>query len=341
MIQRFRFPILIALLAFITTSCASLSLDNLTDDEPPIERNIFTNLPGKNQEVIAVKFDDTSSARPQQGVEFADIVFITQVEAGLTRLMGIYSSNYPEVLGPVRSARISDLDILAQFGKVGFLYSGAQSKLRPLISAANLVNLSAERNPPSIYFNAVDRRSPFSMMVKPNLLLEKSEPLTLATSIGYEHGKRSEGSKLISSAKIKWPNSSYEALWNKAEKRFFLKHNNKDNFSTSGAILGSPMMVIQKVEITPSQFGDKFGGITPKSKVIGSGTGYLLRNGSVIEVNWSRESATSVTKWTLRDGSPAFFESGQVWFFLTDQEPEFTYRGKDANLDRPGDATDS
>ncbi len=86
--------------------------------------------------------------------------------------MGIYSSNYPEALGPIRSARISDLSILGEYGRVGFLYSGAQSKMRPVIAEANLINLSAERNPPSIYFNDPSRRSPYSMMVKPNLLLE-------------------------------------------------------------------------------------------------------------------------------------------------------------------------
>ena len=116
-------------------------------------RNIFTNLPGQNGEVLAVKFDDTIYAHPQEGVESADVVFVTQVEAGLTRLMGIYSSNYPELLGPIRSARISDIDILAQFGKVGFIYSGAQTKLRPVLAAANIENLSADRNPPTIYFN--------------------------------------------------------------------------------------------------------------------------------------------------------------------------------------------
>lgn len=290
-----------------------------------VERNILTGLPGANGQVLAVKFDDTTYSHPQEGVEKADVIYVTQVEAGLTRLMGIYSSHYPEVLGPVRSARISDIDILAQFGKVGFLFSGSQSKLRPVLASANLINLSAERNPPTIYFNDPNRTSPYSMMVKPNLLLEKASDASIVTSVGWKHGPRSVDAVKISSVKIRWPNAIYKATWSAAEKRFLLDHDNKPNFAVSGIQLGSPMMVIQIVSIKPSEYGDKFGGVTPKTTVTGTGSAYLLRNGTVTKVQWSRSTAESATQWTLADGTNANFARGQVWIFLTDQEPSFDY----------------
>ncbi len=89
------------------------------------------------------------------------------------------------------------------------------------------------------------------------------------------------------------------------------------------------MMVIQFVEITPSEYGDKFGGVTPKSKVVGSGKALLLRDGTMTEVSWSREDAESPTSWTLPNGEEAYFATGQKWFFFTDQEPEITYPAKD------------
>jgi len=313
------------LCSMLVAISACSSFPGLKTSEPEVERNVYTNLLGKNGEVIAVKIDDTNAAHPQEAVEFADVVFVTQVEAGLTRLMGIYSSNYPELIGPVRSARISDIDILAQFGRVGFLYSGAQSKLRPVIAQSNLVNLSAERNPPTIYFNDPSRNPPYAMMVKPNLLLEKTDALVMAHSVGWSHGERSDSAKRIESVKINWPNAQYQAYWSKAEMRFLLKHNGRENLSSAGVALGSNMMVIQKIEITPSEYGDKFGGITPKNHVVGQGEAFLLRDGRVTKALWSRESATAQTKWTLPDGTEAKFADGQVWFFLTDQEPEFTY----------------
>jgi hypothetical protein len=250
---------------------------------------------------------------------------VTQVEAGLTRVMGIYSSNYPEILGPIRSARISDIDILAQFGKVGFLYSGSQSKLRPVLSASNIVNLSAERNPPSIYFNDPERTAPYAMMVKPNLLLEKASEVEFVKTVGWKHGVRASSAKKILSATIRWPNAVYKAMWNKSERRFVLDHDKKANLAASGEQLGSPMLVIQIASISPSEYGDKFGGVTPKTTVTGTGTGYLLRNGSVTKALWERATPEAPTTWTLEDGTDAFFQRGQVWIFLTDQEPEFEF----------------
>ena len=305
------------------TACSVLPTDNSAKVE--VERNVLTGLPGINGQVLAVKFDDTTYSHPQDGVEKADVVFVTQVEAGLTRLMGIYSSNYPEILGPVRSARISDVDILAQFGKVGFLYSGSQSKLRPVLANANLINLSAERNPPTIYFNDPNREAPYAMMVKPNLLLEKAEEVTVVRSVGWQHGTRAPSAVKIASATIRWPNAVYKATWSGENRKFLLEHDNKINLAFSGVQLGSPMMVIQMVTIKPSEYGDKFGGVTPKTTVIGEGEAYLLRNGTMTQVRWKRDSAESPTQWSLPDGSVAKFARGQVWIFLTDQEPTFEF----------------
>ena len=83
----------VLLLALFLTGCSFLG--DSQDVGREVERNVFTGKPGNNGKVLAVKFDDTSYAHPQQGLESADIVFVTQVEAGLTRVMGIYSSQYP------------------------------------------------------------------------------------------------------------------------------------------------------------------------------------------------------------------------------------------------------
>ena len=332
MSYRNRLPVRRALFAaistlFFLTGCSVSDLP-FVESSPEPERNVLTGDVGPNQKVIAVKFDDTRAAHPQEGVEAADVVFITQVEAGLTRLMGIYSSRYPEQVGPVRSARISDIDILAQFGRVGFMYSGSQSKLRPVLAASNLENLSAERNPPSIYFNDPNRTAPYAMMVKIPLLLEKAENVDFVKSVGWTHGEISESAVPVERVKISWPNASYEAIWNEVSNRFDLNFDGEANVARSGQRLGSNMMVIQFVEITPSEYGDKFGGITPKSKVVGSGKALLLRDGTITEVLWNREDASSPTSWTLPNGEEAYFATGQKWFFLTDQEPEISYPAK-------------
>jgi len=317
-----RIGILFLALSLLFSGC---SFSNLPFAGPEPERNVITGLEGTNGKIVAVKFDDTRFAHPQKGLDAADVIFVTQVEAGLTRLMAIYTSQYPEEVGPVRSARISDIDILAQFGRVGFMYSGSQSKLRPVLSEANIVNLSAERNPPSIYVTDPDREPPYAMMVRIPALLEKADGIDLVKPIGIEHGDLAESAIPIKSARVDWPNAKYEIFWSDIEARFLLDFDGEPNLDEKGNRLGSPMMVIQLIDIYPSEYGDKFGGITPKNDVVGSGIAYLLRNGKVTKVNWSRTAPELETKWTLDDGTAAKFERGQIWFFLTDQVPKFTY----------------
>jgi hypothetical protein len=320
----------------VLSSCASPSSIVKKVAGKEVEKNILTNLPGNNGPLLAVKIDDTSAAHPQVGLGSADVVYIEQVEGGLTRLAAIFTNKVPSLIGPVRSARISDIEILAQYGRVGFAYSGAQSKMRPVLTAANLENMSAERNPPSIYQTDTTRFSPTNMMVDAAALLKKTievegKKIDTVKSVGWQFGDGSELAKKVTSFAIKWPASRYSATWSKVEKRWLLSYNGLPNLDSSGRQLGSPNFVIQKVAITNSIYKDKVGGITPMSNTVGSGTGYLLRDGKMVPINWQRPSAEVGTIWTLSDGKVANFADGQVWIALTDNEPTFTYPAPSAS----------
>jgi hypothetical protein len=71
-----------------------------------IEKNLFSGLAGSNNQILVVKVDDTKEARPQIGLEDADVVYVEQVEAGLTRVAAIFSSLLPELMMMVPSLLI-------------------------------------------------------------------------------------------------------------------------------------------------------------------------------------------------------------------------------------------
>ena len=298
-------------------------------DKPEIPKNFFNGLPGVNNQILAVKIDDTNAAHPQIGVEDADVVYVEQVEAGLTRLAAVYTSKLPPLIGPIRSARISDLELLAQFGRVGFAYSGAQSKMRPVIEAANLENLSAERNPPSIYGKDPNRPGPVDMILKPDLLLERanSNPkikIDSPTISVFPFGKVPKGETNTANAKVKWPSAKYELRWDSLAEKWLIYFNEKPNLAASGEHLFADTAIIQIVSITPSIYGDKFGEITPFSKTTGTGKAVMLRDGFSYQISWQRDTETELTRWQTIDGEPANFKPGRTWIFLTDQAPVLT-----------------
>ena len=318
--------LLIIASSLLLTSCAAIT--KILPDKKVV--SVLSGREGVDGQVLVVKIDDTNMAHPQIGLEDADVVYIEQVEGGLTRLAAVFSSTIPARIGPVRSARISDIDIMSQYGRVAFAYSGAQRKLLPVISAANLEDLGAQHESSKIYTTDPNRIQPYAMVLRADLLMQKivDENLRVdsAKSVGFVFGDNPEGGVPTQEVVINWPAATYIAEWSESESRWLLSHNGRLNLADSGVVLGPTTLVIQMVKISPSEYGDKFGGVTPLSETIGTGKAYVLRNGELFTTTWNRAFADSGTTFTLPDGSSMNFAPGQVWVALTDREPEFTSR---------------
>jgi hypothetical protein len=292
----------------------------------------LTGLPGSDGSVLVVKIDDTTYAHPQVGLRDADVVYIEQVEGGLTRLAAVFSSKIPAHIGPVRSARISDIELLSQYGKIGFAYSGAQRLMLPVIATANLYDVGATKFGPKFYANDSSRIAPYAMMLSaPELLIEakaRGMEIVTAKSMGWNFGEKSDDAIPLTKAHISWPASSYDATWSTEEDRWLLTHNGNVDTDDTGYVLGPKTFIIQLVSITDSIYHDKVGGVTPFSATVGEGKCYLLRNGTYIPCHWNRSSAESGTTFTDLAGNELFFDKGQIWFALTSKEPIFTQADK-------------
>lgn len=326
--MRFRNLILTTLIVSLLSGCATLTQTFTTLIPKAAEKNVLSGREGVNGPVLVVKIDDTNSAHPQIGLEDADVVYIEQVEGGLTRIAAVFSSVIPMRIGPVRSARISDIEIMSQYGRVAFAYSGAQGKLLPVIAAANLQNLGAQAQSPSIYTTDPARNQPFAMVLRADLLMQKiidkGYVIGSARSVGWSFGDVKSVGVPIERAVLHWPAATYSAIWSASENRWHLTHNNEPNLTETGKTLGPTTFVIQMVSITPSSYSDKFGGKTPFSNTVGTGTGYILRDGKSYTATWSRPTADVGTSWKALDGSEITFAPGQVWVALIDTEPDFT-----------------
>ena len=334
--MRFRLISALVITALAMTACASPAKNSSSEQE--VTYNSISGRVGVDGPILAVKIDDTSAARPQIGLEEADLVYIEQVEGGLTRLAAIFSSVIPQNIGPVRSARISDIDILSQYGKVVFAYSGAQRAMLTVIANSNLWDYGAQRQSPTIYTRDPNRPAPYNMVLRGDLLLEKANAdqrdIAISKSIGWSFGDAPVGGVAIDSVVVRWPASKYEATWSKNEKRWLFSNAGVANFAASGKQLGATTFVIQNVAMSDSIYRSADGGYTPYSETVGTGTGYILRDGRSFKANWSRPTAESGTTWTLADGSEVNFAAGSIWVALTDRKPEFTLTAPSSPLSK-------
>ncbi|MGA1329828.1 MAG: DUF3048 domain-containing protein, partial [Candidatus Nanopelagicales bacterium] len=90
---------------------------------------------GLNKPVLILKIDNVKQSRPHEGLAAADQIYVERIEGGYSRLVAVYATDIPASVGPIRSARPTDISILRQFGSPAFGYSGAQTKLLPLLDA--------------------------------------------------------------------------------------------------------------------------------------------------------------------------------------------------------------
>ncbi|HEX5018651.1 MAG TPA: DUF3048 domain-containing protein, partial [Actinomycetes bacterium] len=285
---------------------------------------LFSGRRGKDHKVLAVKLDNTVNSHPHAGLLAADVVYLEEVEYGLTRFMAVYSSKYPRVIGPVRSARHSDLEVLRQYGKVAFAFSGAQSRILDDIARAPLYPLSNDAGADG-YSRNPDRTAPWDLFADPQQLLNDAKKATKAHDVGFTFSAQTpDGGKRTRQFTVFWPSARAQFNWSRPQGRWLLTMDGSKAMSTEGPQLGGSTVIVQSVDVYPSPYGDAYGGVTPTTETVGKGKAWMFRNGQMWPITWSRPKPTSGTTWKYK-GKTIDFDPGQVWVLLldNDRKPQF------------------
>jgi hypothetical protein len=274
----------------------------------------FTGEPVRSlNRVLAVKIDNIGYARPQTGLTHADIVYVLPVEGGLSRFLAVFSSDYPRVIGPVRSAREDDLELLRQFGRPAFAYSGATATLLPYIHrTARIVDLYD--GIASGYYRDTGRIAPYNLYARTRQLLRQAPRASAAHDIGFRFGPAPAGGKPTRSASVSYPAASFHFKWSTAKDRWLVSMDGRPAVTTDGGRLSPATVVIQYTKVRTSRFLE-YGKPPPYAESTGSGTALVLRDGKAWTAHWSRPKANGGTTFTI-GGKPMTFAPGQVWIVL-------------------------
>ncbi|WP_035796871.1 DUF3048 domain-containing protein [Kitasatospora mediocidica] len=308
-----------------TTASPSVASSSATPPAPSPTGPVvspLTGLPGEPGQVLAIKIDNIVNARPQTGVNSAAVVYAIEVEGGISRFLTVFDSHHlppGDAVGPVRSARESDLPILQQYGKVDFAYSGALSRFLPVLDQADIFNASPQQDG-SPYFRGTGNVAPYNLYVKPSAVLHDFPDSAQAKDIGFRFGAAPAGGVPTNSFTARMPAASFTFTWSASEGRYLVAMDGKPAMTTDAGQMGAPTIVIQKVAETtsPRGFMDSPGVLSPYAPTTGGGNTVVLRDGNAYQGSWSRPDPNGGTTFSF-GGQPMNFHPGQVWVVLEPQ----------------------
>jgi hypothetical protein len=263
--------------------------------------------------VLIAKIDNLAPARPQTGLAGADIIYVLPVEGGLSRLMAVFSSHFPPVIGPIRSSREDDIELLRQFGRPAFAYSGADPRLLPLVHRARIVDLYA--GVAGGYFRDPAKLAPHNLYARTRTLLAEARGASTARGIGFRFGPAPPGGRATAKRSVSYPAASFAFRWSAAKDRWLVSMDGSPASSAGGGRLSAATVVIQRTIVRPSRFHPA-GGVSPYAQTTGSGKAVVLRDGRSWRARWSRPLADGGTTFTTASGRPMTFARGPVWIVL-------------------------
>lgn len=263
--------------------------------------------------VVAVKIDNSSEGRPPVGIDAADVVYVEPVEGGLSRILGIFATHKPKTVGPVRSARETDAELLPQYGRPTLAYSGAAPEVLPIIAAAPLTDAS-DANAPDAYSRDESRPVPHNLFVD-STRLPPAQPWRGASRpvIGDVPG----GGAPTERYEVRYPAATIGFFYNHPSQRWMISMDGEPYAAVHSGRLGVSTVIVQKVRTHDSAVRDAAGNPSPVAESIGSGPMVMLRDGKSFEGTWNRPSPEAPTTYTDRTGAPLTVDTGQVWVVLS------------------------
>lgn len=287
-----------------------------TPSPTPAPVDLLTGLtPRRTAPVVAVKVDNSVLARPyQRGLREASVVYQELVEGGSTRLLAVLESDAAAdvEVGPIRSVRESDIDLLRAYGGIAVGFSGGNTGVKAIFARAArkgyVVDASYDAIPPA-YRLGEQRRDARNFFTTPSKLT-KRKPGAGPRDVGLRFGAAAAtGVPTAAATSVFSTMSSLKARYDAASGRWVL--------SQAGSVVPvSPAnVIVQYVSIRASGFKDVKGNPTPFTVTTGGGKAVVLRDGRRYAGTWKRDGFGAI-RYLGADGRDVPLKAGPTWVLL-------------------------
>jgi hypothetical protein len=272
--------------------------------------------PSKNP-VVAVRIDDTAGGRPQAGVAYANIVYITQVEGGLTRLLAIFNSRLPARVEPVRSTRADNPQLALEYGRIDYVASGgSRPELVPLYRSHLRRDINDAGGPG--FRRDLHRAAPENLIANIAYIAKKLKgPKAKSIGLTWSTHLPAKGTRSGRAVHTMVGGTPVTFLWNAKTHRYVRVIDGQVQRTANGTVISTPNVVVQFCHISVF-WKDKDADHNPAAwtRTVGAGKVVVFRNGRQIAGTWTRHGLKDGT--VLRDskGRQIPLAPGGAWFVL-------------------------
>jgi hypothetical protein len=284
--------------------------------------------------VVAVKIDNVDGrSTPQMGINEADVVYEIQVEGQVTRLLSLFQSSDVGPVGPVRSARGSEIGVLEELNAPLFAWHGANGILGPLVRQSQVVPRSID-DVPHLYFRMGGRRAPYNSFIHGTAQIRETAPegstgpadpifdfaapgeppsphAVPASFINIRFnppfgGRGSGGSPVF----YNWLGDK----WNRSQ-------NGHPHVDAAGRQVAVDNVIVRFHQPLDSGTRDSAGSLVPTAQVLGSGEAWVFSQGTVTVGTWHKPNNTSRTTYVDQDGKHIKLTPGKTWISMPYSKP--------------------
>jgi Protein of unknown function (DUF3048) N-terminal domain/Protein of unknown function (DUF3048) C-terminal domain len=271
-----------------------------------------------NRPALAVKIDNVDGALPQSGLNSADVVFEELVEGGLTRLMAIFQCSSTGTVGPIRSARISDANILALLHGSILGFSGANPKDLPPIVAHSHAVLIAQGALPQYFYRSTVHAAPHNVYSSTKQLVHagKSRRHSLhAPKPLFTYGPILPVARPARHVSLTWSYAT-SADWTWAKTQWLRTQNGSPDVVASGGQVHATNVVVLSVKIASTGLRDVLGNPSPEDVTVGHNKVWVMRNGKIIRGTWTRKTIGAPFVFRSKFGHVITLAPGRTWVEL-------------------------
>lgn len=272
---------------------------------------------------VAVMVSNQVQARPQTGLQEADIIFEFLTEGNITRYMALYQSEFPEKIGPVRSAR-EYFFMLADHYNAIYMYQGAADVVNELIQEREIEHIQGLHfdNDGKVFVREDFRVTPHNSYVISNGIYDVAKEKGYETTYDYESLAFLDEDEKVEGRDANYAKIDYyggkpvmEFMYDEASKKYMQKMDGEltADLETEEAITVDNVFIVE----TDHEVIDKQK--RRKIDIESGGNGYLLRHGKAEEVEWKNEDGYIIP---VNDGETVPFAIGNTWIIFVQTDPE-------------------